>query len=47
MEKLLCKHCKVEVISREDLRPKHIGTEHGKKCPRRFKSFHPKTRVKK
>lgn len=45
MSKLICKHCKVEVISRTDLRAKHIGEEHGKHCPRRYRSAKP--RIKK
>lgn len=34
-----CKHisCHVEVISPTDLRPKHLGTEHAKSCPRSSK----------
>lgn len=30
--------CKVEVISPTDLRPKHLGSEHTRHCPRRNKS---------
>lgn len=34
--KLICRHCKVPVISRTNLRA-ILGREHGKHCPRRFK----------
>lgn len=36
-KKLICKHCKVQVISRTNLKA-IFGKEHGKHCPRRFKN---------
>lgn len=34
--KLICKHCKVQVISKTNLKA-ILGRQHGKHCPRRFK----------
>lgn len=34
--KLVCKHCKVPVVSRTNTQA-IFGREHGKHCPRRFK----------
>lgn len=44
MTKYLCKFCHVPVISKTDFRA-IVGREHGKKCPRRFRHFHPNTRI--
>jgi hypothetical protein len=33
-KKFVCRHCHVEVISKNDFRPK-LGKTHAKKCPRR------------
>ena len=46
MKKYICKHCKVQVISSTDFRA-IVGHEHSRKCPRRFRHFHPNTRTKK
>jgi hypothetical protein len=35
-KKYICKHCKVQVVSKFDTRPV-LGREHGKHCPRRNK----------
>lgn len=34
LKKYICKHCGVQVISRDNHHPV-LGKEHGKKCPRR------------
>ena len=36
-KRFICKHCKVPVISRTNLKA-IWGREHSKKCPRRFKN---------
>lgn len=33
-KKFICKHCKVEVVSKTDFHPK-LGKQHSRKCPRR------------
>lgn len=41
MDRKICKHCKVDVISKTDTRAV-LGKEHGKHCPRRNKSAAPR-----
>jgi uncharacterized protein YlaI len=36
VKKFVCKHCKVQVISKTNLKA-IFGREHGKHCPRRYK----------
>lgn len=35
-KKYICKYCKVEIKSKQNVRA-ILGQEHGKNCPRRFK----------